>query len=40
MKNPWLFVVSAFLLLIIAWSSLIFVAIKHSPERITISTRP
>lgn len=34
--NPWLFLVAAFLLLISAWTTLIVIAIRHSPERITI----
>lgn len=34
----WLYVTAAFLLLIAAWSSLIFIAVKHSPERIPIQT--
>jgi hypothetical protein len=36
--RPWLYVTAAFLLLIAAWSSLIFIAMKHSPERIVIQT--
>lgn len=36
--RPWLYVASAFLLLIAAWSSLIFIAVKHTPERIPIQT--
>jgi hypothetical protein len=36
--NPWLFVCGAFLLLITAWTSLIYIAIKHSPERIQVQT--
>ena len=42
MKNitfrPWLFVIAAFALLIAAWSSLIFIAIKHTPETVPIKT--
>jgi hypothetical protein len=34
--NPWLFLVAAFLLLISAWTTLIVIAIRHSPERISI----
>jgi hypothetical protein len=34
--NPWLFLVAAFLLLISAWTTLIVIAVRHSPERITI----
>ncbi len=32
--RPWLFVIAAFLLLITAWSSLIYIAMRHTPERI------
>jgi len=35
--RPWIFVVAAFLLLIAAWSSLIFVASKFSPQTVEIS---
>jgi hypothetical protein len=34
--RPWLYVAAAFLLLIAAWTSLILIAVKHSPERITV----
>ncbi|MFU8892061.1 MAG: hypothetical protein ACNA8L_00390 [Luteolibacter sp.] len=34
--NPWLFLVAAFLLLISAWTTLIVIAMRHSPERISI----
>ena len=36
--RPWLFVIGAFALLIAAWSSLIFIAMKHTPERIEVIT--
>jgi len=36
--RPWLFVVFAFLLLITAWTSLIFVAAKFSPKQIIPQT--
>jgi len=36
--RPWLYVTGAFLLLIAAWSSLIFIAVKHSPQRVPIQT--
>jgi len=36
--RPWLFVVCAFVLLVAAWTSLIFIAVKHSPEKIEITT--
>ena len=37
MKRIWLFVIGAFLLLITAWTSLIFVAAKFSPQTVEIS---
>lgn len=37
MFRLWLFVVFAFLLLIAAWSSLIYVAAKFSPQQISVS---
>ena len=36
--RPWLFVIAAFLLLITAWSSLIFIAVKHTPQTIPLET--
>lgn len=36
MFRPWLLVVFAFLVLITAWSSLIFVATKFSQEQISV----
>ncbi len=38
MFRPWLLVVFAFLILIAAWSSLIFVASKYAPEQISVSS--
>jgi Na+-transporting methylmalonyl-CoA/oxaloacetate decarboxylase gamma subunit len=35
-RNPWLYIVFAFLLLLAAWSALISVAVKYSPEQIEI----
>ena len=35
-RHPWLYVVLAFLLLIGAWSTLIFIASKHSPQVIEV----
>lgn len=35
-RHPWLYIVLAFLVLITAWSTLITVAIKHSPQTIQI----
>jgi hypothetical protein len=37
MKHPWLFVIGAFLLLIAAWTSLLFVASRFSPQTVEIS---
>lgn len=36
--RPWLFVTAAFLLLIAAWGSLIFIAMKHAPKSIPTET--
>lgn len=36
MFRPWLFVIGAFLLLIAAWTSLIFVAAKFAPETVPL----
>lgn len=36
MFRPWLFTVCAFIILIAAWSSLIFIATKYSPETIPV----
>ncbi|MFC7339193.1 hypothetical protein ACFQY0_18510 [Haloferula chungangensis] len=36
-KRPWLIIVFAFLLLIAAWTALITIAVKHTPERIEVS---
>lgn len=41
--RPWLYVAGAFLLLIAAWSSLIFIAMKHAPQSVplqTLSSKP
>lgn len=35
-RHPWIYVVLAFVLLISAWSALITLAVKNSPERIEI----
>jgi len=37
MFRPWLFIVCAFLLLIAAWTSLIFVATKFAPEQVPVA---
>jgi hypothetical protein len=36
-RNPWLYIVLAFVLLIAAWSALITIAVKHTPERIQVT---
>lgn len=36
--RPWLYVTGAFLLLITAWTSLIFVALKHAPKPVPLET--
>ncbi len=33
-RNPWIYVVLAFALLLAAWSTLISIAVKHSPQQI------
>lgn len=35
-RNPWIYVVLAFVLLISAWSALITLAVKNSPEKIEV----
>lgn len=35
-RHPWIYVVFAFLLLIGAWSTLISIAAKHSPQVIEV----
>jgi len=37
MKHTWLFVIGAFLLLITAWTSLLIVASRFSPQTVEIS---
>jgi hypothetical protein len=39
MFRPWLFVTFAFLLLVAAWSSLIFIATRFAPEPITVNVQ-
>ncbi len=36
--RPWLFVIAAFMLLLAAWSSLIFIAVKHAPQSVPLET--
>lgn len=38
-RHPWLYVVLAFLLLILAWSTLITVAVKFQPQAIELPAR-
>lgn len=35
-RNPWVYIVLAFIVLLAAWSTLITIAIKHTPERIEV----
>ncbi len=35
-RHPWLYVVLAFALLLSAWSALISVAVKYSPQQVEI----
>ncbi len=35
-RHPWIFVVLAFALLLGAWSTLIAVAVKHSPQQVEV----
>ncbi len=35
-RNPWIYIVLAFVLLLAAWSTLISIAVKHTPERIEL----
>lgn len=36
-RNPWIYVVLAFLVLLGAWSTLISVAVKYAPQQIEVS---
>lgn len=36
-RNPWIYIVLAFVLLLAAWSTLITVAIKHSPQVVQVN---
>jgi hypothetical protein len=38
-RNPWLWIVFAFLLLIAAWSVLITIAVNHQPEKIPVGAK-
>jgi hypothetical protein len=35
-NNPWLYIILAFVLLLSAWSALISVAVKYSPQQIEV----
>jgi hypothetical protein len=35
-RNPWLYVVFAFLVLLVAWSTLISIAVKFAPQQIEV----
>lgn len=35
-RNPWLYVVFAFIVLLAAWSTLISVAVKYAPQQIEV----
>lgn len=37
MKRTWLFVIGAFLLLITAWTSLLIIASRYSPQTVELS---
>lgn len=36
-RNPWIYIVLAFVLLLGAWFTLISVAVKYAPEQIEVS---
>jgi hypothetical protein len=36
-RNPWVYIVLAFILLLTAWSTLITIAVKHTPQRIEVT---
>lgn len=36
--RPWLFVIGAFAMLVTAWTSLIFIALKHAPATVPVET--
>lgn len=35
-RNPWVYVVLAFVVLLAAWSTLITIAVKHTPQQIEV----
>ncbi len=36
-RHPWLYIVLAFLVLLTAWSTLISIAVKYSPQKIEVT---
>jgi hypothetical protein len=36
-RHPWIYIVLAFVVLITAWSTLISIAVKFTPQRIEVS---
>ena len=36
-RNPWIYIVLAFVLLLAAWSTLISIAVKHTPQQIEVT---
>ena len=38
-RNPWIYIVLAFVLLLTAWSTLITVAMKYSPQAVEMSSK-
>lgn len=35
-RNPWIYIVLAFVVLLGAWSALISIAVKHTPQQIEV----
>jgi multidrug efflux pump subunit AcrB len=35
-RNPWVYIVLAFMILLGAWSALISIAVKHTPQQIEV----
>jgi uncharacterized membrane protein YdbT with pleckstrin-like domain len=35
-RNPWVYIVLAFIVLLAAWSTLISIAVKYSPQQIEV----
>lgn len=38
-RHPWIYIVLAFLVLLSAWTTLITVAVKHSPQTIEVGKK-